>query len=992
MSSRRAYARTATDISLLPPQTQSFSPPVQNVAASADDRSSQDAQTRLDALGHAAGPIHVVPYLTPHKVAILILLEYLCQGQCPPDSAQNLMLFLLKCIQDPAEYLHRDVNEFGSLVTSTVGIYAWNHLRATLKRIKSPHHLSDFFLSKLEQDEITSHDIPSRRVGLANLVLPRGDIMSDSMNFRLDSASIMGLYVRKAQIEYKRLLFEDMCRFYTAFETYVSTLDRPPGTKDSPSGTAEELSVMSVFDLEKFLDLQADQLSNVSQSEIPDALLAHVYSIQSRMPALPKTHYIACLHAQQTGNFEVAIQSLHRFFDYCMSLDGRVLHQYALLNLAILHARFSHHDQALIALRETIEVARNHMDEECLSYALNWMYRLTGATSSKRSGASEVQLWANLAGKSDGQAFQYLHSLSELTIAKQVQGESIAKALEALMKASSINLRHSLDGIGGVAQLFQSRIWSTYGLPSLSSLYAQLQLHYHPTETDMSDAASGYSKHATDLALTGRYKEALHVIEAAKAKFPLKTMKATPWVQTLVQVLQRRAMSINQLRDVEIWNQQLATTLVNTSILAMNPETGASARTGDKSGGLHTYDNQVDGTSLEMQLDILLQKALLSVLVGHAQAGAQQLSEGLTLIRRNQWPGTHKFTVMYLLALAEIYMESDCAISAIPLLLTAVTLSEQNLQRPLQLLVKLRLAEVMLHLDSIQQATDLVDGIMTTVLSQGDLFVQALAYFQGAKCLFARLNRVASDPEASREGQEMSAQARVNSRQHGLRRVAGLLQHALDGFERLESLRDIVQVLYFQAQAYRELCMADSLEKTLAHFKATSLKVADLKNQHEPSWFSYYYTRDAFNGILRPDDGAVEQGSSLGQTRSSGLSGQGRGRAAAGGLQRTGSSHWSSNSGSGLKRTPSQLWQSVVAPGRPLKLPTHEEGPGPAAPCTDARIRIGHAEEGEDEDEDEDGDVDMAVEGGHRPGPDDMDTGPDHAKRRRVDSTAKTRK
>ncbi|KAF9938179.1 anaphase promoting complex subunit 5 [Mortierella alpina] len=908
--SRRAYARTATDISLLPPQTQSFSPAEQNVAASADATSSQDAQARLDALGHSAGPIHVVPYLTPHKVAILILLEYLCQSQCPQESAQSLMLFLLKCIQDPAEYLHRDVNEFGALVTSTVGPHAWNHLRATLKRIKSPHHLSDFFLSKLEQEDTTPRDVSLRRIGLANLVLPRGDIMSDGMNFRLDSASIMGLYVRKAQIEYKRLLFEDMCRFFTAFLTYVSALDRHPSTKEPPSETPEELSVMSVFDLEKFLDLQAEQLSNVSQSEIPDALLAHVYSIQSRMPALPKTHYIACLHAQQTGNFEVAIQSLHRFFDYCMSLDGRVLHQYALLNLAILHARFSHHDQALIALRETIEVARNHMDEECLSYALKYETRIAneGTTSSKRSGASEVQLLANLAGKSEGQACQYLHSLSELTIAKQMQGESIAKALEALVKASSINLRHSLDSIGGVAQLFQSRIWSTYGTPSLSSLYAQLQLQYHPTETDMSDAASGYSKHASDLALTGRYKEALEVIEAAKAKFPLRTMKATPWVQTLVQVLQRRAMSMNQLRDVELWNQQLATTLVNTSILAMNPETGESAQAGEKRGGLHTYDNQVDGTSLEMQLDILLQKALLSVLVGHAQAGVQQLSEGLTLIRRNQWHGTHKFTII-----------------------------------------------------------------------QGDLFVQALAYFQGAKCLFARLNRAASSLETPQEGQEMPSQGRSSSRQQGLRRVVGLLQHALESFERLESLRDVVQVLYFQARAYRELCMDDALEKTLAQFKATSLKVAERKNQHEPSWYSYYYTRDAFNGILRSDDGAADLRNISGQTKSTALSSQGRGRVAGGGLQRAGSTHWSSNSGSGLKRTPSQLWQSVVAPARPPSLPTHAEGQGQAALSTDAQIR------NEDEEEDdEDGEVDMAAEGGHRPGPDDLDTGPDHSKRRRV--------
>lgn len=125
----------------------------------------------------------------------------------------------------------------------------------------------------------------------------------------------MGLYVRKAQIEYKRLLFEDMCRFYTAFETYVSALDRHSSAEESASEAYEELSVMSVFDLEKFLDLQAEQLSSkcvwlrcsgmekrtvltvsfpdVNQSEIPDALLAHVYSIQSRMPALPKTHYIA---------------------------------------------------------------------------------------------------------------------------------------------------------------------------------------------------------------------------------------------------------------------------------------------------------------------------------------------------------------------------------------------------------------------------------------------------------------------------------------------------------------------------------------------------------------------------------------------------------------------------------------------------------------------------------------------------------------------------
>lgn len=40
-----------------------------------------------------------VPYLTPHKIAILILIEFYCQGQCPAASSTDLLLFLLECIE-----------------------------------------------------------------------------------------------------------------------------------------------------------------------------------------------------------------------------------------------------------------------------------------------------------------------------------------------------------------------------------------------------------------------------------------------------------------------------------------------------------------------------------------------------------------------------------------------------------------------------------------------------------------------------------------------------------------------------------------------------------------------------------------------------------------------------------------------------------------------------------------------------------------------------
>ncbi|KAF9958661.1 anaphase promoting complex subunit 5 [Modicella reniformis] len=643
------------------------------------------------------------------------------------------------------------------------------------------------------------------------------------------------------QIEYLKLDFDEMCKLYTAFETYISSIgknDLRHQSSSRSSGVPKDSTVLSAFDMEKYLDLQTQKPSNsglVDIPDIPDDLMAHVRNIQFRMPVLAKTHYITCLHAQQTGDFEVAFQSLCRFFDYSMVTHDRVLYQYALLNLAMLHARFSHYEQAVIALREAIEVARDHMDHVCLSYALNWLYRLTGPMPGTHSEADETQALANDVGKTDGQPFHYLRSLSELATAKQMQGESIPKALEALVKASSINLQHSLDGISGVAHLFQSRIWGAYGSPSLSSLHSQLQLQYYPSEIDMNDASYGYAKTASDLALGGRFEEALRVIELAKSKFPLKTMMATPWVQTLVQILHRRAMATNQLRDAEIWAQQLGITLVNTATLTSSSDTDVS---NSSSGVSSSRQNQLDDTNREIHLEILLQKALLSVLTGQRLSGVQQLAEGLVLMHQNQWPGMHKFTVMFLLALAEIYMESDSAISAIPLLLTALTLSEHNLQRPLLLLVKLRLSEVLLYLNSVQQASDLVDGIMTMVLNQGDVFVQALAYFQRAKCLLARANR--TEPST----------APLESRQDQLERVKDHLEKALEGFKQIESLKDMTQVLYFQVRVYRELASADEIERILQLFKTTSLQLNAARNKHEPSWYSYYYARDAFKGIL----------------------------------------------------------------------------------------------------------------------------------------------
>lgn len=57
-----------------------------------------------------------------------------------------------------------------------------------------------------------------------------------------------------------------------------------------------------------------------------------------------------------------------------MQNRDRTFYQYALLNLAILHADFGCHSEALIAMQETISTARENSDMACLNYSLSWLY------------------------------------------------------------------------------------------------------------------------------------------------------------------------------------------------------------------------------------------------------------------------------------------------------------------------------------------------------------------------------------------------------------------------------------------------------------------------------------------------------------------------------------------------------------------------------------------------------------------------------------------
>lgn len=83
---------------------------------------------------------------------------------------------------------------------------------------------------------------------------------------------------------------------------------------------------------------------------------------------------VSFLDAWRSGDYPSSFDNLHRYFDYTMQNRDRTFYQYALLNLAILHADFGCHSEALTAMQETISTARENNDMGCLNYSLSWLY------------------------------------------------------------------------------------------------------------------------------------------------------------------------------------------------------------------------------------------------------------------------------------------------------------------------------------------------------------------------------------------------------------------------------------------------------------------------------------------------------------------------------------------------------------------------------------------------------------------------------------------
>ena len=142
-----------------------------------------------------------------------------------------------------------------------------------------------------------------------------------------------------------------------------------------------DMYISKQVELIQFSEAHADSPQKVAQT---------IKQILANNPDLPQVHYLSYMNALRTNDFCEAMKSLYLSFDQCCKSSAfhnpefalendkptDEADRYAALNVAAMHARFGHNEEALLALKEAIMMAQESNDHMCLQHALMWLFRI----------------------------------------------------------------------------------------------------------------------------------------------------------------------------------------------------------------------------------------------------------------------------------------------------------------------------------------------------------------------------------------------------------------------------------------------------------------------------------------------------------------------------------------------------------------------------------------------------------------------------------------
>ncbi|XP_072272003.1 anaphase-promoting complex subunit 5 [Pyxicephalus adspersus] len=625
------------------------------------------------------------------------------------------------------------------------------------------------------------------------------DELSDSFSGTepdVHKTSVVGLFLRHMILAYNKLSFSQVYKLHTSLHSYYHS-DK---AKTSPKSENEEAEMdlcvsdeeeseerdeggkmekedldfaigeedlacsgpLSQKQAEYFLSQQASFLKNDESKALSPVLLQkELNNLLKFNPDFAEAHYLSYLNSLRVQDVFSSTHSLLHYFDRLILTGaesksngdegyGRSL-RYAALNLASLHCRFGHYQQAELALQEAIRIAQESSDHVCLQHCLIWLYILKN-----RKGEDSSVLLEHAIKKAVHFGLPYLASLGIQSLVQQraIAGKTADKLMDALKDSDLLHWKHSLSDLIDISLAQKTAIWRLYGQSTMALQQAQMLLTMNGLDSVNVNVQQNNTEpfavvlcHLAELhAEQGCFSAASEILKHLKERFPPGSQHAKLWM---------------------LFDQKIQFTR------AMND------------GKYHLTESLVTGISALDSVEGLYRKAIV-LKAQNQTAEAHKILQ--VLLTHCQKVKNIEMVIRVLLSLAELYWRSSCHPVALPVLLQALALSREYRLQYLASETMLNLAFSQLMLGIPEQALNILHMAVEPILAHGAVLDKGRAMFLVAKCQVA--SAASYSPQKKTEALESAI---LN------------LNEAKTYFGMVDSKEQIRDILYLQARLYNSL-------------------------------------------------------------------------------------------------------------------------------------------------------------------------------------------
>lgn len=631
----------------------------------------------------------------------------------------------------------------------------------------------------------------------------------------ITKSSVFGLFIRRMILAFEKLSFSQMTDLYAKFQRYYEAANLEAGCEESQdfggSLTDSAMSLSGVrfsrmgrsldafqltgdrkltedfggfnsqrqaeyFILQQVFLLQHNQNEALSPSDLQDKIM----DMLKADPDMAEAHFLSYLNSLRVKEYCTAVHNLFHYFDRKTSSsidpnqsaqqnkpkDEEVHRRYAALNLASLHYRFGHKEEAKAALREAIGMAQDTNDNVCLQHALGWLHRL-----SEQGTARTENLLERAVAKSNE---LNLPNLTSIGIQAYARHNAFATArpsqvFEYLQKSDVLNCQHSQAGFMCTSFANKAALWQMYGKRECLSMMSQLILHLDTAESGVYFNGESICIALCNIARLhadcGQYGLALDIINSTKKRFPKNSPHSEIWMNSEQEIL----------FDRTILNRKFGVT--DLAVLNLKAFSESEAE---------------------------LRSAILNRERGETTAALTQLHHLMDMCNSEKGDNSFPpdFRCRVLLAVGELYSQTGNHTNATSYILECITIATRHHLEYLGALASVQLAYIQLQMQLPEQSLVVLTKNMLPVLSHGTLCDKGRLLCCYAKCQVAMATKLG---ETDRKTVLLSS---VN-----------LMNTVIELFQSAEAFLKVKDAVYYQARLYHDLGYVTERNRCAHQFK-----------------------------------------------------------------------------------------------------------------------------------------------------------------------------